>query len=61
MDIYLSGTGRTTISLESSLLRSLSSNEDSVMSEGDLSEKVAAKRQNRSAICTRGCSTVLSI
>ena len=48
-----------TVSLESNLLRSLSSNEGSVVSEDDLSDEVAARRQNRSAKCTHGCSAVL--
>ena len=57
---YLLGTGRATVLLESTLLRSLNSSETSTNSGEDVSEELAIKRQNRADTCTRGCSGILS-
>ena len=57
---YISGTGRNTASMPTSLLTSLSSNESSILDE-DVSGTVARpKRRDRETECMRGCSVVLA-
>ena len=55
---YLSGTGRA-VQVDRELQRSLSSNESSILSEGDLTVDSAAKRQKRAVECSRGCPAIL--
>ena len=45
--------------MDRELQRSLSSNESSILSEGDLTVDSAAKRQKRAVECSRGCPAIL--